>query len=42
MPSGFAARDRWMREAASTVATANPRPDPPTSAPDIDDLGMDL
>jgi hypothetical protein len=40
VPSGFAARERWMRHAASVVATTAPRLDPPTATPDIDDLGM--
>jgi conjugative relaxase-like TrwC/TraI family protein len=42
VPSGFAARERWMSEAASVVSITPPPLDPPTTAPDIADFGMDL
>lgn len=41
-PSAFAARERWLREAVSVVATTVPAPDAPPPTPEIDDLGMDL
>jgi conjugative relaxase-like TrwC/TraI family protein len=41
-PSGFAARERWMSEAASVIAAAPPPPEPSLPGPDVDDLGIDL
>ena len=41
-PSAFAARERWLREAVSVVATTAPPLDSLPPAPEIDAPGMDL